>query len=415
MGWGDLFGEQDFDEFSICPILERAIGMGKAFGIQADCGCEGSITDGMDISCAFTDCADNADVCGSVGLNFTFDNLGSVMAGACFENEAYLETCFHYEIPMADFSSQTCAASYGGNDCKCEITDFCVKVDCSAYLPGAVMDTCQHLQIVDSADTAAFLLQFEIYQQNFDGFNFENINWENIDWENLDVRNFDLDKIDWKNTDWNITQWSELFSVNVNEDVVFPFLQRAIDMSEGFASNCDCGGGLEGGFNIDCSFDEVCTDASLCGSVNLTFGFDNVGAVDGKACVDFSNDAHLQTCFSYMIPIADSTSQPTCDATYGGEQCGCEIDENFCVKIDCSEYEPTAVTDSCQVISLQDSDGQMMVPQFSLSETTAVDDGDGSEEGNKEVDEANQATSDGNLARLSVAAVALVSLPVLLM
>jgi hypothetical protein len=377
--------------------------MGESFGIAGGCSCDGDIATGLGIRCAFEDeCVDEIGICGSLALNFTLgETAGAVSVSVCveFEDDEYMETCFSYGIDLANSDSQTCTASYGGKDCDCEIdNNFCLSLNCEAYLPGATIDTCQQLQMVGFDDATTFVPRFEIFDPNFAGFNFENINLENIDWENLDVTNFDLDMIDWQNTDWNNTQWSDLFSVNVNEDVVCPTLQRAIDMSEGFAGNCDCG---EGGFDIDCSFEEVCTDASLCGSVNLNFGFDNVGAVDGKACVDFSNDEHLQTCFSYVIPFADSTSLPTCEATYGGDQCSCEIDENFCVKIDCSEFEPTAVTDSCQIISLEDSDdGQMMVPQFSSSGGDAANQG---------------TTSDGHLARLSVAALALVSLPVLLM
>ena len=68
------------------------------------------------------------------------------------------------------------------------------------------------------------------------------------------------------------------------------------------------------------------------------------------------------------------------------------------MEVDCSVHETTAVTDSCQVISMEGSGAEMFLPRFVVPEA-AVDD----ESGN---------TSDGYLAHLSAVAIVLMSIPV---
>jgi len=283
-------------------------------------------------------------------------------------------------------SAQTCTATYGDNACICDIENFCLTIDCSAYLPGAKMDTCQHIQIEDEDGTASFIPSLEIFQEDFEGLTFENIDWEIIDWENLDWNNFNFDNVNWGIVDWVNTQWEEIIGVDVDESILCPVLEHAISMSREFGTegSCTCDSNGDGGFDMDCWFAEVCADDTLCGSVGLAFGFDNIGSVEGNVCATFPQGEHLETCYSYSLPVADQNSMPECSAKYGGEACACEIDENFCLKIDCSDHEPTAVTESCQVLSMNNPEANSFIPNFSTA--GSITDDSGSEESETGVD-----------------------------
>jgi hypothetical protein len=110
--------------------------------------------------------------------------------------------------------------------------------------------------------------------------------------------------------------WRDIFSGDMSDGLVCPVLRRVIDMSEdfGIAGDCSCDGGAEGGFNINCSFKDQCTDENLCGSVDLEFGFDSVGSAEGKVCSDFSEVEHPETCSSFkcrlLIALARQNVQP---------------------------------------------------------------------------------------------------------
>ncbi len=171
--FNSLMGGTNGTGIDICPMLEAAVGMGEAFGIAAQCKCNGTLTTTMDISCGVTDCLPGATACGQVAMNLTFGlAAGEVATSVCatFPDMKLKETCFSYEREMAggaSSASQTCEASYNGTACGCSIEDFCLKIDCSSVLPGAVMDTCQLLNMVNVSDIANFLPNFDILDQNF--------------------------------------------------------------------------------------------------------------------------------------------------------------------------------------------------------------------------------------------------------
>mmetsp|Transcript_23146 Transcript_23146/g.26796 ORF Transcript_23146/g.26796 Transcript_23146/m.26796 type:complete len:101 (+) Transcript_23146:301-603(+) len=60
-------GKFDFD---FCTIVEIAIGMKPAISIEADCDCRGDFRLGLEVDCAFNECAFGSAICGSVGINF---------------------------------------------------------------------------------------------------------------------------------------------------------------------------------------------------------------------------------------------------------------------------------------------------------------------------------------------------------
>lgn len=397
--WGDflqgLLGDTATTSLDFCPILESAVGMGNSFGIAGKCLCEGSLGDGLSIDCNFEECVDSL-ACGSIGLNFTFDDAtGLVKTNACMNTtaEKYEEVCFSYQLEMSDSANvfdldRTCEASYGGKPCDCVMEGLCLAIDCSAYLPGAKMDTCQYLAFEEAGDATSLMPRFPIFNETFDGmFAFESINWTNLDWENLDWDNFGFDRVNWTDVDWSSTQWGSLFGNGMLQDQICPILSsEVLGMSDDvFGGGCSCTGEVESGFNILCSFGQQCVpttpvdevavakmdtsslEYTICGDVAVDLTFDNVGSVSGNLCVDFADDIHPITCIDYAIPIADQETQPTCDATYGGEPCKCSIDESLCVKVDCSVYEPTATMDTCQLLALTKQDDiENLVPRFGI-------------------------------------------------
>merc|ERR1712086_1158673 len=46
----------------------------------------------------------------------------------------------------------------------------------------------------------------------------------------------------------------------------------------------------------------------------------------------------------------------TCEASYGGNQCDCTIDGNFCLSIDCRPFLEGGKMDTCQMLSMIDAD-----------------------------------------------------------
>ena len=382
-----------------CPVLEAAVGIGQSFGLAANCSCDGKVGDRLSIDCDFDKCLGTSFFCGLVGLDFTFANdTGLVKTSVCVDTalDQYEEICFAYELLAPDIMNnifnleQRCEASYGGNPCTCSISDFCLAIDCSAYLPGAQMDTCQHLSFDQAADATSLIPHFSIFNDTFnDTFQFGNINWTNLDWAHLDWNNFGFEKVNWTGADWGSTFWGSLFPPKIPLAEVCPILTgRVLRMNEDvFGGGCSCAKEQERGYNVNCFFQHECArvkdggavalshaggsgTATVCGNVTLDFGFHSVGSINGSLCVDLDQDIHPVTCIDYAIPIADQATVPTCGATYGGQSCNCTIDKNLCVKVNCSSYDPTAVMDTCQVLSVAGlKDVGKLIPDFGIPDT----------------------------------------------
>ncbi|KAG7354148.1 hypothetical protein IV203_003504 [Nitzschia inconspicua] len=369
----------------VCPVLELAIGMGQSFGIAADCTCEGDFATSLQIGCSFQQCLPVADIiaaaterqsvvdnaiCGNVDLNFTLggnNSPGSVATSVCttFPNQLFQDTCFSYDMSVTDSTiKQTCAASYGGQSCDCTMDGLCMNLNCSSVLPGAAMDTCQWLKMDTERDFLSWIPEWDVFDSNFT-LDADMIPWQNLDWDNLDWLNFNVSAIEWSSPDWLTESWTNLFGSNVMEGVpegVCTFLETAVQLTEalGVEGSCKCGTTVSDGLIVDCDFNEICVDNSvgsvgpepLCASVNMTLNYDNLAGVENEVCMNFSGDTHPETCFSYTIPFANQTMTPTCSATYGEGQCQCSIDENFCILVDCSEFEASAIMDTCQLVGL---------------------------------------------------------------
>ena len=400
--WGDMFGGFDFDITAICPALEQFAGIGQSFGVAGGCTCNGDLAEGLGIDCNFeNECvSDNYNssmlpYCGSVDMDVSFGQVPNTYStNVCAQlsstdgDDSYPEICYSYTMSMVDSSiSLSCVATYGDTECSsCTIENFCMSMDCNNVLPGAAMDSCQHLDDVFMVDTssdnnkavgAGLMPRLQIFEPDFE-LDFGEIDWMSVDWENMDWPNFDMDSL-WNHSNWDSTEWRDIFDINVDATMICPVLENLAGMGEefGIAGGCACAGDSTSGLDLDCSFEEVCTDNnddSLCGSTDITFEFDDLGSIAGEACVDFAGDDHPNTCFSYNIPLADPNTLPECAATYGEAACGCTIDENFCVSIDCSAYDSAAVTDTCQTLSWDTSDDVItFIPRF--AQKSSVTDG----------------------------------------
>ena len=382
----------NFDDFDACPLVERAVGIGESFGIAGDCACKGDFASGVTIDCTFeNECtADDGGICGTVSVSYSFDDLNSATASSCVDVTSDSETrkmCFSYDISMGDKETQNCTASYDDNDCICTIDEqFCISVDCSSSLPDAKTDTCQMLRWEEQWDAETFILRFPVFEEGYEGAKFADVEWGNLDWKNLDWSKFSFKNIDWGNADVKSLDLTSIFEDTDLEDfTVCSVLEKIVGMSDDFgeAGKCVCDGNILDGISIDCNFENVCSDDEtdgICGSVDLEFSYDNLATVASNVCVDYSEDEHPETCFSYNIPLGDRSAQE-CSATYGGEDCICEIDaDTLCISVNCSMYEVSAVTNTCQSLTVESSDASAFVLKFAVPEVLATD-GTGSENG----------------------------------
>lgn len=412
--WMDnLMAQTDaaMENVDVCPLLEMAVGMGQAFGIAAKCTCEGDLATSLQIGCSFQQCLppvtdmidavtaterqqspqagvnDNTAICGNVSLNFTFggkgESPGSIATSVCadFPDGLFQDTCFSYNMSVVNTGDnnnaikQSCTASYGGEPCECTIDDgMCLNLNCSAVLPGAAMDTCQWLQMDTERDFSSWMPQWDVFDSNFT-LDADMIPWQNLDWDHLDWLNFNVTAIEWSSPEWLTEGWTNLVG-NISEGVsegICTFLETAVQLTEelGAKGSCKCGTTVSEGLVVDCDFAEICLDNSvgsvgpepLCAAVNMTLNYDTLAGVENEVCMDFFGDTHPTTCFSYTIPFANPDLPPTCSATYGGDTCECTIDENFCILVDCSEFEASAVMDTCQFVGVG---GAVEAQQFML-------------------------------------------------
>jgi len=156
------------------------IGMATGFAVKANCDCYGNFQSGIGVTCSFDQCAIGSKVCGSVDLGFDFGQDGMIQGTACVDLsfDQYEDTCYSYTIDVRDFFAgrrrqgsdniQSCEASYGNNQCECTIDDtFCLSIDCTPYLPGGKMDTCQILSMIRPDDIANWFPNFETFLPGF--------------------------------------------------------------------------------------------------------------------------------------------------------------------------------------------------------------------------------------------------------
>jgi len=389
-----------------CPFVELAVGIGQEFGSEGDCTCREA--EGGDfflqVKCGFGNICLDSTLCASADLNFTADQTSGMMnISTCVDstNTGLEEICFSYTLDTTPDVAQTCEATYGGQSCVCDIENLCLKLDCSAYLPGAKMDTCQILSTEFAIDAESWIPSLDIFDDLFNGtFSFDEVNWDNLDWANVDWDNFNFDLVNWTAMDWPTMTWDSIFgeTLLMTEDICPILTEQILKLDDQLAGSCTCNN--DAGYNnVLCKFVSQCTadipdfdgdendgataisrtnmNSGLCGDILFDLGFnDGIDSIDTKLCVDFEEDIHPTTCIDFGIPFADTESDPTCTATYGGKACTCSIDKDLCVVVDCSEWEETAIMDTCQKISpVETTEVREMVPKFGIPSAASADEG----------------------------------------
>ena len=372
-------GDEGFDDFDFCTIVEVAIGMTPTFGIEADCDCRGDFGSGLEVDCAFNECALGSEICGSVGLNFTFGGPdGMIEASVCadFYEDDFKETCFSYGIDMRSGGkiTQTCEASYGGEQCECDIENLCLNLNCSSILPGAAMDTCQLLSMTEGSDLANWMPAFDIFKPDF-GLDADDVPWETLNYDKLDWDNFNVSAVQWNNPEMMTKNWTDLIGGNIDfsnvgdgisgilSSGVCKLMSQVVELTDelGIEGSCSCDD--TDGLAMSCEFSNLCIDQvvdiggiigdndnALCGNVSMNLTFESLAQVDADICIEYSD--YPETCYSYPIPVADQSTPRVCTARYGEGNCRCTMDENFCMSVDCTDFDPLALTDECQVVSL---------------------------------------------------------------
>jgi hypothetical protein len=205
---GQLISEAGLDELDVCSILQTVVGMSEELSIMGSCTCEGNITSGMSIECSFTDvCHHNTTAatstteeeialidetvafCGSTEVQFQFDSLEALTTTVFvdFKDDRLSDMSYSFRLPLAgqwdDWTfaggnTTECLAVYGPEEQECTCTvahdtntdspttsitrsssssggGLCIAVDCSMYQEGAVMETCQNLDLRTSENGAS--------------------------------------------------------------------------------------------------------------------------------------------------------------------------------------------------------------------------------------------------------------------
>jgi len=250
--------------------------------------------------------------------------------------------------------------------------------------------------ILSNIDLSSIVVDWESLMEGIDlsdligdgfDFNFENIlsiDWTNTNaWQELltDV----MDGIDMSEIELD---WTDVNACGVLQ------LVNGIAPSFGVNGNCTCDGNLATGLEIGCGFSGCAFDdgdGAGCGEVSLDMSLAQgedagAGLVDIQACTKFNNDdgddeneneAFEEACISYAVDMSnDGQPVSTCSASYGDGTCGCTIDENSCVTVDCSDIREDAVMEQCMPLGLMrtKSDFDNFIPQFTmLSSRTTVE------------------------------------------
>mmetsp|Transcript_27846 Transcript_27846/g.78038 ORF Transcript_27846/g.78038 Transcript_27846/m.78038 type:complete len:754 (-) Transcript_27846:1106-3367(-) len=382
--WGDVF---DFPEGTIdtCSIVKSMVQLTEAFGIDGDCKCDGNFQDGIVMTCNFdTQCTDESNtdegsICASSQFAFSVNSLDTieVSVGVDFAEDDIEKFTFTYNLPLGDdVPEPTCTATLGEDSCECNIDDWCWSVDCP--IEGGKVDTCQLLSFGLEDGPTSFYPQFQRFQPGFE-INWGNFfNFTNFDWEGFNVTQ-------WINENWNEAElaatWEEFVTgLNLPEFSICPLLQRAVDMGKEFGDggNCKCSGSWLDDMLLSCVFEDECYDLDTCGNVAIDIPFDRVEFVEAKVCVDPStaaaeqsrtgqNQVKGQICYEYSIGIIDRDAR-SCTAEYEGNACAsCEIDESYCITVDCSDVQEGAIMDTCQSLELGTADNaKMFVPKMSI-------------------------------------------------
>jgi len=176
--------------------------------------------------------------------------------------------------------------------------------------------------------------------------------------------------IQWNNPDMITRSWTDLIgeNIDVGDGVsgiisfgVCKLMSQVVKLTDELVIGGSCTCDENDGLAMSCEFFDLCIDQvvdvdgtgnnnALCGSVSMNLTFKSLAQGDANICIAYSD--YPETCYSYPILVADQSTPRECGATYGEGNCRCTMDENFCMSVDCTDFEPLALTDKCQVVSL---------------------------------------------------------------
>lgn len=180
--WLDTLSTALPEDLDVCSVVEMGIGMSMEFAEEANCECVGDLATGLEIDCSFKACAyagTDDETCGVMDMSFNFDSTsGEIDVSACadMDDDDFEKICFGYRMDVTNGSditpaAPTCEASYGDLTCDCSMNEsFCMSLDCSSILPGAVTDTCQVLSMHNdnnggASGTNAFIPEFAVFRE----------------------------------------------------------------------------------------------------------------------------------------------------------------------------------------------------------------------------------------------------------
>jgi hypothetical protein len=159
-------------------------------------------------------------------------------------------------------------------------------------------------------DVETFILHFPVFKEGYEGAQCADVEWGKIDWKNLDWSKFSFQNIDWGNAEMkSLDDLTSIFEDTILEDfTVCSVLEKIVGISDVFgeAGECVCGGSILDGISVECNFEKVCSDDEqdeICASVDLKLSYDTMATVSSNVCVNYSEDEHPETSFSYNIPL----------------------------------------------------------------------------------------------------------------
>ena len=236
------------------------------------------------------------------------------------------ETCLKVDIGSDRKILECTDATYGtlateAKGCECNVCpeNNGVQLDCSKHDPMAVTDGC--IQV----DTMNLTGAIPIFQSPF----VNNVG---------NIQPIGTTEV----TDWSPTPQSSTFAPNSCDQV------RLLDelVSPDARDSCGCDEAT-----ISCHYGSVCSSKNgVCaGSVDISIDFSDGLLV--TSCANYS-DSFEEMCFD-LIVSSDDQELSQCTGTYGGKECSCQVCEEGGrgVSIDCSEYNPLAITDGCQELT----------------------------------------------------------------
>lgn len=354
-----LFPLSTSNNNNICDYYESFIDTIPNGRIKCSCTEQQFIHCNHDQICYQQQCAD------SVTMTMTNTNNNGLSMRTCSTSPGFEEVCLTVLIGNEEEESiQQCSiATYDGNVCHCDVCpdNNGIAVDCTDHHPMAFTNGCVE---VDMSNLIGVIPMFD--DNHLNKFNNNNNNNDNNYNEILELffrnpsQKQPKQQLQQEQQEEEATVGEGLLMSNweVDKPDLSPNSCNDVVLLDDFISNgqekCGCSDTL-----VSCHFDSVCSTNS---------NGDNVCAGGGvDLFMDFSDGLLVSSCANYTstfeemcfdLRISDGGDQFShCTGTYGGKECLCEVcsgNTNKGVFLDCSQYNPTAITNGCQKVTATD-------------------------------------------------------------